>query len=407
MTPPQTSTIVDPMFEPDVASAPAPRELDLFAFLLMLLRHLPFILGCGVLAFLMMVVAMTRAKPRYASTSVMIVPQGNITSSTLQAQLSLSTIDLLGGGYELYGDIIRSRAVADRLIEDYDLKKIYGVPDMETAENILADLTKVEARREGVVRVTVQDTSPQRAADLANDYLAQLDLLNRKLVLTSIGEERLYIEREMNKEKDALADAEVALKQVQESTSGVPPDAQANAGLSALEGARAQLRANQIHLAALLTGETDANPEVVRLRSQIATLTTQVEQLQRGAASNENGTPTSAVPEQTLIYTRRLRDVKFHETLFDLLEHQFEQAKQQEAKNPSIVQVLDPAVPSPHKAWPPRTYYSIMAGMIGTITGVFLVSLWSLILAYIRNPRNAYKLQQLKTFYRKQPEARI
>lgn len=177
----------------DVTSHPLahqPRELDIFSFALMLLRNFRFILGCGLVAFLVMLVAMLLAKPRYSSTAVIVIPQSNITSSRLQAELSLSTIDLLGGGYELYGDIIQSRAVRDRLIQDYNLISVYGSRDRESAENTLASLTKVEAQREGLVRVSVQDTNPQRAADLANDYFTQLDLLNRKLVLTSAGRGR-------------------------------------------------------------------------------------------------------------------------------------------------------------------------------------------------------------------------
>jgi tyrosine-protein kinase Etk/Wzc len=365
-------------------------------------RSLPFIVGCGIVSFAAMTVSMIRAKPRFASTAVMIVPQGNVTSASIQSQISLNTLDLLGGGYELYADIIQSRNVADRLIDDYGLKKIYGTDKYEDAEAILASVTKVQTQREGVIRVTVQDTDPQRAADLANDYLRQLDMLNSRLVLTTIRAQRTYLEHEMINEKNALADAEVALKEVQESSSGLPPETEANAGFNALVNTRAQLHADQIRLDSLLTGETDANPEVVKIRAEIAGLSSQVESLQRGSDTMENGVPTSKTPEKTLLFTRRLRDVKFHETLFDLLEKQFEAAKQQEAKTPSIVQVLDPAVPAFHKSWPPRTYYCLLAAVCGTIAGIFLVTFWAFIMAYVRNPRNAAKLKQLKTIYRTQ-----
>jgi len=301
-------------------------------------------------------------------------------------------------------DMLRSRSVLDRVIEDYDLKTVYGTKELDVAESALTAMTTVESQRDGLIRITVQDSSPQRAAALANDYLHQLDLLNSHLVLTSVGEERAYLERELFKEKDALADAEVALKQVQETTSGVTPDAAASAQLGAVESARAQLRATQIRLDSLLTGETEDNPEVVRLRSEIAGLSAQLEELQRGSNSSANGMPTLQVPAQTLIYTRRLRDVKFHEELYGLLEKQFEEAKQQEAKTPSIVQILDRAVPSTHKAWPPRTYYCIMAAIFGTIAGVFLVAFWALVRAYVRNPANADKLHQIRTLYRRRSQ---
>ena len=111
-----------------------------------------------------------------------------------------------------------------------------------------------------------------------------------------------------------------------------------------------------------------------------------------------------AVPAEELEFVRRKRDVTFHETLFGLLEKEFEEAKQQEAKTPSIVQVLDPGIPSVHKAWPPRTYYCVISGIAGLILGVVLVAFKAVISAYTRNPDHASQLQQLKTFYRRQPQ---
>jgi uncharacterized protein involved in exopolysaccharide biosynthesis len=386
----------------EVENAPQLRELDLFGFAATVLRQLRFIAACGAVTFLVMLGFMLHVKPRYASTAVMIVPQGNTTSSSLEAQLSLNTLDLLGGGYELYSDIIQSRTVADQLIEDYKLKAVYGVSKDETAEAILGGLTKVQTQREGVIRVTVQDTDPQRAADLANDYLRQLDVLNSRLVLTSIHAQREYLEREMVNEKNALADAEVALKESEESTNGLTPESEANAGFNALVSTRAQLHVDEIRLAAMRTGETDSNPEVVRLKAEIAGLNQQLESLQRGADSTENGVATAKLPEKALAFIRRQRDVKFHEQIFELLEKQYESAKQQEAKTPSIVQVLDPAVPAFHKSWPPRTYYCILAAVCGTLGGVFLVLAWAFVMAYAKHPRNAEKLRQLKAIYNKQ-----
>jgi tyrosine-protein kinase Etk/Wzc len=383
----------------DSASGARSGELDLFAFAILLLSNLRFILACGALAFLIMVGAMLRAKPRYASTAVMVVPQGNISASSLEARLSNSTLDLLGGGFELYADIIKSRSVGDRIIKNHGLMEVYHAPRLDIAEAILADRTVVQTSREGLIRVTAQDTDPQRAADIANDYLHQLDLLNTSLVLTTVGQERAYLEREMIKEKDTLADAEVALKQVQENTTGVPPEAVAAASLNALQTTRAQLRADEVELAALLTGETEENPQVIRLRSEISRLSGQLQTLESGSTSTVNGTPTLKVPAEALEYTRRLRDVKFHETLFDLLEKQFEAAKAEEAKTPSIVEVLDVAVPSHQKAWPPRTFYCLLAAIVGIILGIFLVALRAMVQSFVRAPHNQGKLQQLRKIY--------
>ncbi len=378
-----------------------PREVDLVAYALLLIRHLRFILGCGFTAAVLMAIFVLAAKPRFSATAVMVLPQNNDKASALQAQLTSATADLLGGGIELYADILQSRSVADALIQHFDLQHEYHTKDQQTAELILAAMTKVEVQREGLIRVTVQDADPQRAADLANAYVQQLDVLNHKLVLTSVGERRLYLEAEMTKEKDMLADAEVALKQHQETTSGLPPEAQVSAALSALEATRVQLRSAQIRLEALQIGETDANPDVVRARREVEGLTAQLEELERGTNSAVTGTPTTQVPAQLLDYTRLLREVKFHESLFELLEKQFEEAQLEESKTPSIVQVLDAAVPAKHKSWPPRTLYTVLAMIVGLFLGVFAVSFWAFVMAYVHAPQNAGQVERIKQLYRR------
>jgi uncharacterized protein involved in exopolysaccharide biosynthesis len=137
----------------------------------------------------------------------------------------------------------------------------------------------------------------------------------------------------------------------------------------------------------------------VRVRGEIAGLTAELNELEHGAQSVETGTPVKQMPQQTLEYTRRLRDVKFHEALFELLEKQFEVAKQEEAKSPSIVEVLDPAIPSEFKAWPPRTVYCLIAALAGVFAGVMLVTLNAFVRAFVEAPQNAERIAGLKRQY--------
>lgn len=391
-----------PAIENGSSTDPRLRELDLFSFLLILIRHIPFIVGCAVLAFVGMFIRVTRAKPRYNSTAVIILPQSNVTSAALAQQLSLNTIDLLGGGYELYADILSSHQVADRLITQFDLKKVYSTPELSDAEAVLTSMTTVQTQREGLVRVTVSDTDPKRAADLANAYFEQFDILNNKLVLSSIGETASYLRREMVQEKNALADAEVALRNLQIQNGGVVPASQTAAGVSALDTARAQMRAAEINLQALLVSETDQNPDVIKARAEIAGLARQIGELQSGGGGASTGPATSEVPQRALEYTRQLREVAFHQTLFDALAKQYQTAQASESKDPMIVQVLDPARPAVHKAWPPKTYYCVLATLIGFVVGAVLVTIKAVFDAMFVSPENAAKWRELKNVFRRE-----
>jgi uncharacterized protein involved in exopolysaccharide biosynthesis len=94
---------------------------------------------------------------------------------------------------------------------------------------------------------------------------------------------------------------------------------------------------------------------------------------------------------------RRLRDVKYHETVFEMLARQYEIAKVDEARQGAIIQVIDPAAPPDERSFPKRTL---------TICVVFVLSL---ILAFLycvgadgwqrwkRKPEVRSRLDQLHT----------
>ena len=386
----------DPAAQPSRTGARPSRELDLFELLLLLRRRVWAILACGVAGLVLTAIVLMFIKPLFSSTGVLLMPQNNPSASSFAVQMAIGNLDLMGGGFELYVDVMRSRTVAERLVDQYNLKQVYEMPDEGGAEHILALRTSIDSAKEGLIRVTVRDTDPKRAADLANAYMRELDRLNQGLAIGSAGQQRVYFEREMIKEKNALADAEVALKQTQEQTGILVPESQAQAQMSAIETTRAQIRVREVQLGALLQGATEQNPEVVRLRSEITGLEGQLQAMQAGSGSNAAiGTPASRAPSQALDYLRRAREVKFHETLFDMLARQYEIAKQQESKNISMIEVLDPAIPPKAKSWPPRTFYTLIGGVAGLVLGTFFVLVRAFLATVLENPENRRKYHQL------------
>jgi tyrosine-protein kinase Etk/Wzc len=318
--------------ETDGAQANASgRELDLFKLALLIRKNLWRIFFFAVVGFLVGLMMALTTKPTYTSTAALLVPQPSSGANSLAMQLAggLGALDLGGGSsYEVYEDILHSRTVADGLIERYQLKQVYGTKEMLPTRLILAKRTLIMSSKEGLVRVTVEDTDPKRATDLANGYLSYLDRLNQDLAITSAGQQRAFFEREMIKEKNALADAEVDLKRTQELTGVLVPQNQAIASLNAEENTRAQIRVRQVQVDALLQGATDQNPEVIRLRAEIAGLQTQLQAMRGKGGSDITGLPASKSPEIALESLRKAREVKFHEALFEILSRQYKTAKE-------------------------------------------------------------------------------
>ena len=83
--------------------------------------------------------------------------------------------------------------------------------------------------------------------------------------------------------------------------------------------------------------------------------------------------PTSEVPERTLIYVRKEREMKYQEALYELLLRQYEAAKLEESRSAPLVQVVDYAVAPDTKSGPKRVLYTLSAAICGGLIGFFWI----------------------------------
>ncbi len=76
------------------------------------------------------------------------------------------------------------------------------------------------------------------------------------------------------------------------------------------------------------------------------------------------------VPEAGLEYVRKVRDVRYYETIFDILARQFEIAKLDEAKQGALIQVVDAAVAPDRASFPKRGMFLVGGIVIGLLAGI-------------------------------------
>jgi uncharacterized protein involved in exopolysaccharide biosynthesis len=106
--------------------------------------------------------------------------------------------------------------------------------------------------------------------------------------------------------------------------------------------------------------------------------------------------PKGQVPEASLEYIRKLRDVKYNETIFDILARQFEVAKLDEAKQGALIQVVDPAVPPERRSSPKRGLIVIVATAVGFFIGIFVALFQAGFQCLKNDPKASGKLGFLK-----------
>jgi len=115
--------------------------------------------------------------------------------------------------------------------------------------------------------------------------------------------------------------------------------------------------------------------------------------------------PKGKVPQVGLEYIRKYRDVKYYETIFELLARQYELAKLDEAREGALIQVVDPAVVPDRKSFPKRGLITIIAAFAGLIIGVFVALMQEGLSRLKEDPEQAQKLNALQAALRKKRTA--
>lgn len=282
-----------------------------------------------------------------ARTSFLPPQQQQNAASTMLAQLgALSGLAASAAGLknpsDQYVALLKSVAIADRLVDKFKLIERYDVKLRVDARKVLEKNSKVIAGKDGLMVVEVDDISPPVAADIANAYLVELRLLLGTIALTEAQQRRVFFERQLEQTKSKLTSAELALNEAGVGVSSIKSDPKSAVETVARLGA--QVTAQEVKLASMRGYLSETAPEFRQAQVALTALRAQLQKIEAGGA----------IKSMPGGYVEKYRDFKYQETLFELFARQFELAKVDEAREGTLIQVVDAALPPERKSKPAR-----------------------------------------------------
>lgn len=322
-------------------------------------------LAAGLLAF----GASYLIAPTFTANTTFMPPQ-QAQSGAASALASLGSLASLAGGGagirssgDQYVALMQSVTVSDRLIAQFKLMEVYDSKFRVDARKELASNVRIAfGKKDGLINVEVDDTSPQRAADIANHYVDELRRVTAGLAVTEAQQRRVFFEQQLQKSRDSLALAQKALQ-----ASGFNAGALKAEPKAAAEGygrLKAETTAAEVRLQVTRGTLTDSAPEVRQQQATVAALREQLAKAEQATAPNSG-------PD----YIGRYREFKYQETLFELYARQFELARVDESREGALIQVVDLATPAERKSKPKR---AIVAGSV-TLAAALILMTWVLI----------------------------
>jgi capsule polysaccharide export protein KpsE/RkpR len=341
--------------------------------------------------------------PKSFTSTAQLMPPDTQSSSGLAMMAAMASKvsgglgsvagDLLGmkSSGALFIGVLRSQTAQDRLVQKFELQKVYapyGKKSITDTRMQLDENTAIsEDRKSGIISISVTDHDPKRATALANGYVNQLNSLVAELSTSAAHRERMFLEERLKVAKRDLDDAGNQLAQFSSKNNTLDMQTEGKAMLDAAGALAGEMIVAQSELEGLRQIYTDNNPRVRALNARVGELRKQLNKLggtpgDAAKAANSspevsNGMPYPTIRSLPLLgakYADYYRRAKIQETVFEMLTEQYELAKVEEAKETPSVKVLDPAQVPEKKSFPPR----LLIMFLGTFLVFSMSVVWVL-----------------------------
>lgn len=383
-------------------------QVSLLDLSIVLAKRKSFILGTTFVVAVVTAIVSLILPSRYTAMTVILPPQNSTNSSSfLMAQLgNISPMaSLAGSGFgaksqnDLYIALIKSRTVETAIVKRFNLMERYHSKRLSDAIKDLESHSEVQTNtKDGLITISVTDRDAKMAADMANGFVDEYRGFSGSLAITEASQRRLFFDQQLALAKDNLGKSEEALKKTEQETGMFQLDSQARALIETAASLRAQIAAKEVEIHAMRSYASDDNPELKLQEQQLAGWKAQLTRLTGSQSGNDDDFLLSKgqVPGAGLEYVRRLRDVKYYETIFELLAKQFEMAKLDEARQGAIIQVVDPAIPPDRRSFPKRAIMVLGVSLAGFFVAVCWVIVTEALRNLLKNPTYKDRLEQLR-----------
>jgi len=299
---------------------------------------------------------------------------GNITSAL--KDFGLSRLSGKGEGNYSFLVILHSRSVKDSLIKKFDLAKVYDIPesDMTKVRNQFDEYVNITAELEGNFTITVTDKDPQRAADIANNYVEVTNTVSENLFHNESRINREYLEDRLSGINKAVILITDSLQKYSSSKLIFSPLDQAKGISTALSDIKAEIMKQEIMEQMLINRFGENDQSTLQQKSIISELKKKLT-----SATNEPGFagnfPVSGATKVGMDFMKLYAEFEAYSKVKAFLMPMLEEAKLNEKRMTQTIFIVDKAMPPEKKSYPKRSLI-----LLGAFSGSIVLGLIFIIL---------------------------
>lgn len=379
------------------------KKIDLLDYLVILVKWKRFLIALLIPMMVISYLGIYFLIEEQFDSSALLVPAEDATMGGIAGLIGNFGANLpfdIGAGsspeMNMYNTIIYSRTNLQKIIDKFDLYKVYKLsPEIKDykkkAIEILSGNISASETEFSAYELTVRANSPQLSADIAN-YI--IKLLNEKLIALRTEKSknnRIFLGERVEEIRQNLKSAEDSLMIFQEESGILEPEEQFKGIVTAFTTLETELVTKQIEKSILEKLRGSNSPQVTSLKIEVNEFKKRLEEMKK--FGNPDGVIPSieSMPVNAMNYYRFFREVEINSKILEFVLPLYEQAKIEEKKDIPTLQVIDSAIPPEKKSFPPRTVFTLLITF-----SVFLIAFIFILMKENKNLQNSEKMKYVK-----------
>lgn len=397
---PQEPALVEPKFHP----------LDV---ILSLLRYKRWLVICPLIAAVIAFAFVSTQLPRYSAMARLLPPKTKPNTATMLSQTGSLAGAGVGGVLEgqkpvvdMYLAILQSRAAAEFMDSNFDLRKRWGVSSIESVYGRLSSMSKIAPSPNGIINIEIEDSDPVWAARLANGYADALQYITQGLAVNEASKRRVFYEQQMNVSLQQLTVAEMSLRKIQQETGVLNLDPQIQMAIQESNRLRTAIASKETELASMEAFATERNADYLRLQHEIDALKNQLEQWRRPVKASDDVALQASeglLPEISMEYVKHVREVKSLELVYELFLKELQLTRIDQVKDATTVELLDKAIPPSTPSYPKKKRTIAIASLIGFLIAMVSILIYELTVVALKNEVNMSRVRMIREALRWSP----
>ncbi|MFO7895696.1 MAG: Wzz/FepE/Etk N-terminal domain-containing protein [Candidatus Cloacimonadales bacterium] len=361
------------------------KQIDLFDVLIVLAKHKKFILITTVIVSIAAVIYSLVTPEIWRSTATIMPLDNEMSNFSFSSSLSGLQSSLLGKTTSSSATnlvtVMNSRTFSEDVINKFDLIDYFEIEDpdslvaMHLALEAFGEMMRTIAIDEesGLIIISIESKDKYMSAEIANYFIDKIEIYNQSTSKSKGREKREFLEKRLAEVEAEIEDLIQQLLAFQVENKVVGMNEQVSAAVeiyAKLEAEKTTLEMEKEYIAKTIGVE---NPKYQAIEERVNIINSKIIQLKTTSGDASYLFNLDEIADLGVQSMRLQTELDLRQKVFEFLYPQYENAKIEEVKDLSTIEVIDLAKPAGQRLRPKRAQLCVIAFVLAIIFSSVLV----------------------------------